>query len=70
LAIAIASGDKINNKEIVKGVEEMVLKDYTDYAVTTGYKISHISISTEDFTNIITRSLRILYFTACRNCGS
>ena len=70
LAAAMARKDEIDNGEIVGEVEEMVLKDCTDYAVTTGRKVSHISISTEDFTDIITRSLRILYFAASRNHGS
>ena len=70
LAAAMARKDEIDNGEIVGEVEETVLKDCTDYAVTTGRKVSHISISTEDFTDIITRSLRILYFAASRNHGS
>ena len=46
LAAAIARKDKIDNGETVGEVEETVLKDRTVYAVTTGRKVSHISIST------------------------
>ena len=66
MAAAMARKDEIDNGEIVGEVEEQVLNAYSDYAVTTGHKVNYISISTEDFTDKVTRNLRILFFAASR----
>ena len=70
LAAAMARKDEIDNGEIVGEVEEQALSAYSDYAVTTGRKVSYISMSTEDFTDKVTRNLRILFFGASRKHGS
>jgi hypothetical protein len=70
LAAAMARKDEIDNGEIVWEVEEQALNAYSNCAVTTSRKVSYISISTEDFTDKVTRNLRILFFAAARKYGS
>ena len=56
LAAAMARKDEIDNGEIVGEVKEQALSAYSDYAVITGRKVSYISMSTEDFTDKVTRN--------------
>jgi hypothetical protein len=70
MAAVMDRSDMVDNQEIVEDVGDNALEAYSNYAKKESRKVSHISISPEDFTDKATRNLRILFFGASRDIGS
>ena len=70
MAAVMDRSDMVDNWEIVEDIEEKALEAYSDYKKKESGKVSHISISTDNFTDKVTRNGIILFFAASRKDGS